>query len=239
MNPAMNMPNNPTFADKVIAFNRNLKLDKQLPEGIRVMNPFTENPEALSISSAFYKKYYDDHRMRHLILGINPGRFGAGVTGIPFTDTKRLVGKCGLHMQGRSTHEPSSVFVYEVIDACGGPAAFYRDFYINSPCPLGFVQTNNNGKEVNFNYYDSKALQNLLTDFMADTVQTHISMGIHTDVAFCMGSGKNYQFLSYLNERHQFFNQLIPLEHPRYVMQYKSKHKDFYIEKYRKALLGR
>ncbi len=58
------------------------------------MNPFKENPDALAISSAFYKKYYDDHRMRRLILGINPGRFGAGVTGIPFTDTKRLTEKC-------------------------------------------------------------------------------------------------------------------------------------------------
>jgi len=49
------------------------------------MNPFRENPEALIVSGKFYKKYYNDNNPRFLILGINPGRFGAGVTGIPFT----------------------------------------------------------------------------------------------------------------------------------------------------------
>ncbi len=200
------------------------------------MNPFTENPEAFATSTAFYKKFYDDHRMRHLILGINPGRFGAGVTGIPFTDTKRLAKKCGLHIRGVSTHEPSSVFVYEVIEAYGGVEAFYKDFYINSPSPLGFVKTNDKGKEINFNYYDSKALQNLLQDFMVAAVRKHIAMGIFTDVAFCMGSGKNYQFLRRLNDRHHFFDRLIPLEHPRYVMQYRSKDKKFFVDKYLAAL---
>ncbi len=128
---------NKTFADKVIACNKNLHLDARLPEGIRVMNPFTENPQALATSSAFYKKFYNDHNRRHLILGINPGRFGAGVTGIPFTDTKRLEEKCGLKIDGIHTYEPSSVFVYEMIDAYGGVEAFYKDFYINSPSPLG------------------------------------------------------------------------------------------------------
>lgn len=229
---------NQTFADKVIAFNKHLRLDVTLPEGIRVMNPFTENPKALSTSSAFYKKFYNDHRKRHLILGINPGRFGAGVTGIPFTDTKRLAEKCGLHIDGIHTHEPSSVFVYEMINAYGGVEAFYKDFYINSPSPLGFVITNNKGKEVNFNYYDSKALQDAVEPFMVKSVRAHIAKGIHTGVAFIMGSGKNYQFLSKLNEKHRFFEKLIPLEHPRYIMQYRSKRKDFYIEKYLKVLQG-
>ncbi len=224
-----------TFADRVIAFNKNLHLDARLPKGIRVMNPFAENPEARSISSAFYRKFYNDNRKRHIILGINPGRFGAGVTGVPFTDTKRLAEKCGLSIDGIHTHEPSSVFVYEMIEAYGGVVAFYKDFYINSPCPLGFVITNKNGKEVNFNYYDNKSLQEAVEPFMARSVRAHIAKGIYTDVAFVMGSGKNYKYLTQLNQKEGFFERLIPLEHPRYIMQYRSKHKDQYVDKYLQA----
>lgn len=232
----MRKPDQSTFADKVIAFNESLSLDIPLPDGIRSMNPFKENPDALAISSAFYKKYYDDHRMRRLILGINPGRFGAGVTGIPFTDTKRLTEKCRLQINGIHTHEPSSVFVYDVIDAYGGVEAFYNDFYINSPSPLGYVKKTTKGREVNFNYYDSKDLQTAVTAFMVESIKSHISLGILTDVAFCMGSGKNYHFLQHLNSVHHFFDRLIPLEHPRFVMQYRSRQKRDYIDKYLAAL---
>jgi hypothetical protein len=44
----------------------------------------------MKICSSFYQKYYADNKKRSLIIGINPGRFGAGVTGIPFTDPIRL-----------------------------------------------------------------------------------------------------------------------------------------------------
>lgn len=127
-----------TFAEKAILFNKQLKYTGHpLPSGIRIMNPFEETEETLKTSAAFYNKYYNDNAQRHLILGINPGRLGAGLTGIPFTDPKRLVNECGIAYEGRVTHEPSSVFIYEMIDAYGGIEAFYKHFYINSPCPLG------------------------------------------------------------------------------------------------------
>ncbi len=71
-----------TFAEQVIAFNRSLRFDLPLPEGIRVMNPFLENPSALEASALFYTKYYADTGQRHMLLGINPGRYGAGLTGV-------------------------------------------------------------------------------------------------------------------------------------------------------------
>ena len=221
-----------TFADRVIEFNKNLSLDIVLPDGIRIMNPFKENAEAFEVSSAFYRRYYSDNRNRHLILGINPGRFGAGVTGVPFTDTKRLTEKCGLQISNLSTHEPSSVFVYEVIDAYGGPEKFYGDFYINSISPLGFVKTNEKGREVNFNYYDSRELQEALFDFMLQSVKTHISMGIYTVVCFCLGSGKNFRFLQQLNKDYKLFKKVIPLDHPRFVIQYRSKQMPEYVIKF-------
>lgn len=223
-----------TFADKIIEFNKSLYFDGWLPEGIRVMNPFRDS-YILQVSSSFYKKYYNDNNPRHLILGINPGRFGAGFTGIPFTDTKRLTGECGLKYSGRQTHEPSSVFVYEVIKEFGGPVSFYSNFYITSVCPLGFTHSSPNGKEINYNYYDSIKLTNAVLDFIVESIRSQIEFGIAVDVCFCLGTGKNEKFLRALNERHGFFNKIIALEHPRYVMQYKSRSKQEYIGKYLNA----
>lgn len=224
-----------TFADHVMDFNRRVAFKGHLPTGISMMNPFKEDKNVLLVANSFYQKYYHDHRQRHLILGINPGRFGGGVTGVPFTDTKRLVEKCGLFYPGKTTHEPSSVFVYEMIDAYGGPTAFYQDFYINSVCPLGFTATGNNGKEINYNYYDSKELTAAVYDFMIDSIRKQISFGIATDICFCFGTGKNEKFLQRLNEEHKFFDTIVALEHPRFIMQYKSKSKQFYIDKYMAA----
>lgn len=225
-----------TFAGKVIRFNQQLALNVSLPAGIRVMNPFAENKQALSISSAFYKKYYNDHHKRKFIIGINPGRFGAGVTGVPFTDTKRLTDKCGLSFPGITTHEPSSVFVYEVIEAYGGAAAFYTDFYINSICPLGFTKINEKGKELNYNYYDHPDLLKAVYPFMLACLRKQIAFGLDTDTCFCMGAGKNLRFLQKLNSEHPFCREIVPLEHPRYIMQYKSKQKMEYIKKYLNCL---
>lgn len=221
-----------TFADKVIAFNKSLQFKGKLPPGIRVMNPFRENKDSLAVSSAFYKKYYSDNNRRHIILGINPGRFGAGLTGVPFTDPKRLAEKCGLHYAGPPAHEPSSVFIYKVIDAYGGSEKFYGRFYINSICPLGFTIKNSLGKEVNYNFYDSKALTAAVHDFMIQNIKKQIALGIDTDICFCLGSGKNEKILLRLNEKHGFFKKIIALEHPRFVMQYKSKYMQEYIDKY-------
>ncbi len=227
-----------TFADKVISFNRKLAFAGALPPGIRIMNPYKEDKDVIRISSAFYKKYYDDQQPRKLILGINPGRFGGGITGIPFTDPKRLVTECGIAFDGKQAHEPSSVFVYDVIAAYGGPEKFYSDFYINSICPLGFTSIGKNAKEINYNYYDSKELTSAVYDFIIDNIQQQIRLGVDTDTCFCFGTGKNEKFLRFINEEHKFFKKIVALEHPRFVMQYKSKSKQVYIDKYLQLLSG-
>jgi hypothetical protein len=225
-----------TFGEKVIRFNKNLHYTGDpLPMGIRIMNPFRESPDTLRIVETFYRKYYSDHNKRHIILGINPGRFGGGLTGIPFTDTKRLTSECNISYNGKTTHEPSSVFIYKMINEYGGTEKFYGDFFINSPCPLGFT-SNKNGKELNYNYYDSPALMTAVKGFMIDSIKELIKLGIRTDACVCLGTGKNEKILNKLNNEYQFFGKIIPLEHPRYIMQYKSKSMDEYIKKYINAL---
>lgn len=98
------------LADKIITFNRELHYSDGLPEEFQVLNPFLENTETLPVMERFYRKYYNDMNSRKFIVGINPSRHGAGVTGVPFTDTKRLESVCGITMHSAHTHEVSSVF---------------------------------------------------------------------------------------------------------------------------------
>ncbi len=225
------------ISEKIIGFNRQLEFTNPLPDGIRIMNPYAENPHALEISSRFYRKFYGDDQPRRMIMGINPGRFGAGVTGIPFTDTRRLKEKLGMEIPGLSTYEPSSVFVYEFIEAFGGMEAFYGRYYISAVCPLGFVKVNEKGRDVNYNYYDSRELTDACSDFIVESLETQLRFGMDTDICFCLGNNQNYKFLHKLNEKKGYFGLIVPLEHPRYIMQYKIKQKEEFVKKFVELLL--
>lgn len=220
-----------TFAEKVIAFNRQLSFTGDLPEGFNVVNPFLDNPETMEVMQAFYQKYYNDNCERRFLIGINPGRHGAGVTGIPFTDTKRLESVCGIPMRSAHTHEVSSLFVYEMIEAYGGVERFYGDFYINSPFPLAIIRQKTGGKWVNANYYDDPMLFEAVRGFMIDTLKKHILLGLDTTEVFVLGK-KNADFINRLNSEEKLFEKLTVLEHPRYIQQYRSKEKERYIDKY-------
>lgn len=226
-----------SFGEKVIQFNRTLQYRGNLPPGFRVINPYLDNPETLEVMRRFYQKFYNDTRKRKLILGINPGRHGAGVTGVPFTDTKRLESECGIAMQSAHTHEMSSVFIYDMIAAFGGAAHFYSEFYINSPFPLAIVRKTPEGKWVNANYYDSPGLAAMLEDFMTDCLRTHVSMGIDTSAVFVLGK-KNAAFIEKINLKAKLFQKLCILEHPRYIQQYRSRDKALFIHKYLLAFAG-
>ncbi|MDR2204933.1 MAG: SMUG2 DNA glycosylase family protein [Flavobacteriaceae bacterium] len=218
------------FAEKVINFNGNLKYSGKLPKEFQVLNPYLDHPETMDVMQKFYRKYYNDSGQRKFILGINPGRNGAGTTGIPFTDTKRLKSECGIEMKSARTHEISSVFVYEMIAAFGGAEKFYKEFYINSPFPLAILRYTKNGW-LNANYYDDRQLFEAVKPFMKESLKKHIALGLDVSQVFVLGK-KNADFISKLNKEENFFDKIAVLEHPRYIQQYKSKEKDLYIDKY-------
>lgn len=215
------------LAEKIIAFNKSLKLKVELPRDVDVMNPFTDTTTR-ELSERFYRKYYSDNNPRVLLLGINPGRFGAGVTGIPFTDPVRLEEKCGIANQLEKKPELSSQFVYRMIDAFGDAASFYSNFLVSAVSPLGFLK---NGK--NLNYYDSAELQKKVEPFILECLREQMNFGnIRTDIAVSVGGGKNFKYLRKINSEHQFFTEIIALQHPRYIMQYKRKYLQDYISEY-------
>ena len=223
-----------TFGEKVVAFNKKLKFSGNLPEGFEVMNPFFDNPETIAVMSKFYQKFYNDYHQRKFIIGINPSRRGAGVTGVPFTDTKRLETMCGIEMKTAHTHEISSVFLYDVIENFGGAEVFYKKFYINSPFPLAIIRKTLKGN-LNANYYDDKDLFEAVKPFMIQSLKDHIDLGLDTSEVFILGK-KNATFIDKINSQEKFFEKMTVLEHPRYIQQYKIKEKQLYIDKYLIAL---
>lgn len=96
------------FAEKIIHFIQRLQFPITLTDDIEVMNPFMDK-ETLFICKTFYRKFYNDNDQRRMIIGINPGRFGGGVTGIPFTDSIRLEKDCGIetHLRKSMSFPPS------------------------------------------------------------------------------------------------------------------------------------
>lgn len=223
-----------TFAEEVVEFNRNLKYSGILPQDFQVLNPYLDNPETMVVMEKFYHKYYNDSNKRKFLIGINPSRHGAGVTGVPFTDTKRLESVCGIKMKSAYTHEVSSVFMYDMIEQYGGAEEFYKDVYINSPFPLAIVRKSK-GSWINANYYDDKELFRDVKEFMIDSLRKHISLNLDTSEVFVLGK-KNADFISKLNREANLFDKMTVLEHPRYIQQYKSKDKQLYIDKYILAL---
>lgn len=220
-----------TIGQRIIAFNKSLQYTGKLPEGFAVLNPYLDNPETLQVMTSFYDKYYNDEVPRKFIIGINPSRHGAGVTGVPFTDTKHLENDCGIPMLSARTHEVSSVFVYDMIAQYGGVAAFYKDYYINSPFPLAIVRKNAQGNWLNANYYDDPKLFALTREYMIETLKKHIALGLDTNEVYILGK-KNATFLEKLNKEASLFKKMVVLEHPRYIEQYKSKEKQLYIDKF-------
>ena len=140
-----------TLADQLLQHVLSFSLKGvKLPSDVGVLDPFNgpNAEEVRRIVTAFHRKYYSDNKTRVLMLGINPGRLGAGSTGLSFTDTKRCESDLGIPVQGLRTHEPSSDFFYRMIRAAGvdlfdghGPCVLW--FASGLPglgCPLGTPQ---------------------------------------------------------------------------------------------------
>lgn len=219
----------PTFADRAIAYYNALEAPANLPPGIGVMNPY-QQPQVRQLVGDFYTKFYDDTNPRVFVLGINPGRFGAGVTGISFTTPQNLRRYCGLENDLRDTPELSSRFIYQVVNAFGGAGEFYGKFFLTSLFPLALTKD-----AKNYNFYDDRATTDALWPAITETVRTQTHFGHNRRVAVCLGR-KNETYLRRLNEQQGFFDRLVTLDHPRYILQYKSKDAPLYLERYIAAL---
>ncbi|MBK6641307.1 MAG: DUF4918 family protein [Bacteroidetes bacterium] len=201
----------------------------KLPSGIGVLKPYSEI-QVQRLLKLFCEKFYSGSKPRILMIGINPGRKGGGLTGIPFTDTFALEESCGLSTDLPQSSELSSRFIYKMIEAYGGAPKFYDNVLLSALCPLGFVR---NGK--NFNFYDNHIIVDEVKPYIIQHLDMCIRAGVRTDVVISLGK-KNGQFLAELNGELQIFDRVVALEHPRFVMQYRSSQLKYYINQYLEAL---
>jgi hypothetical protein len=214
------------LSDRILELYQQLEIIARLPARVKVMNPY-KDPYTFDLCEKFYRKFYNDENPRILLLGINPGRFGSGTTGISFTDPIKLEMICGIKNHFAKKPELSADFIYAMIDSLGGPAAFYDRFFISAVSPLGFTR---DGK--NINYYDDQRLQKAIRPFVVSSINKIMAMGMKRDRCFCIGGGENFRFLNKLNHEVGWWNEIIPLPHPRFIMQYRRKKVKEYIAEY-------
>lgn len=221
---------NKTFGQQVIDYTKAFRPDWILPKGFELIFPYGKK-ETMQAVESFYKRYFNDHQERIFLFGINPGRFGSGITGVPFTDPYFLEHTCLIPNNFDKKKELSSIFINEVVEAFGGPKAFYEKAYITAVSPLGFIK---DGK--NINYYDDTSLQQAVLPQIIKNIETQILFGANRKIAYSIGMGANLKFLKRLNKDHHFFDEIVGLPHPRWVLQYKRKTKDVYLNQYLEAI---
>ncbi len=215
-----------SLADKILNFYFSLPKTFSPPNGVEVIFPF-DDPETRRVMETFYWKYYNDARPRTLLLGINPGRNGAGLTGVGFTDPILMKEKCGISNTLEKRSELSASFICEVVEAYGGPETFYGDFLFSTVLPFGLLR---NGK--NYNYYDDKETLAYFEPLITESIAKQMSFPNLQRKIATVGQGKNLAYLEKLNEKHGCFEAIEVLPHPRWVMQYRRKEKEKYIGHY-------
>ena len=214
-----------SFSSNATTYFCNLKPPHIKSSGVEVINPY-EKDDVKEIIKNFYAKFYNDQNERLFIIGINPGRFGGGLTGIAFTDPAALREYCRIENTFGERKELSSKFVYTVINQFGGVKKFFSRVFLTALYPFAIIKN-----KKNYNYYDEKPLSDLLRLDMVQNIREQIKFGGRRDYAILLGK-RNADYFFPINEEHKFFKRITVLEHPRYIMQYKLKQIDSYIHKY-------
>ena len=218
-----------SFATKAIKYFSELRPPGNLIKEPGLLNPY-ESEEVKIIVRKFYKKFYTDDRKRLFVFGINPGRFGGGLTGISFTDPVALREKCGIENSLGERKELSSKFIYRAIDEFGGAKKFFSKVFLTALYPFALLK---DGK--NYNYYDDNSLAKKLKPEITETIKSQVEFGARRDLVIVLGK-KNAEYFSKINNALMLFENVVVLEHPRYIMQYKLKKIDIYIKKYIDAI---
>lgn len=217
------------FSTKAANYFLNLKTPDKILKGISIINPY-ESGEVRKIVNEFFTKFYSDNKERLFMIGINPGRFGGGLTGISFTDPVALREYCGIQNNLGSKTELSSKFIYEMIAAFGGAEKFFSKVFMTALFPLALTQNGNN-----FNYYDDKKLFNTLKPEIKKSLETQIRFGSKKEKVLILGK-KNAEFFNLINKDLGIIKNEIVLDHPRFIMQYKQRFRKDYIKNYIAAI---
>ena len=112
----------------------------------------------------FHEKYVIGNKPHIMLVGINPGRFGAGKTGIPFLDFDSL-SKLLPDIDSNES-ERSSKFIFDIIEDIG-VEKFYQQCHISNLSWFGFYDLTNI-KNVNYNLLPKHIATVLLDNFVEE-----------------------------------------------------------------------
>lgn len=213
-----------TFGARVMDFYQSLERFRWMTDEVALLSPVSDERRQRAMA-AFCDKFYGDNQSRVFWLGINPSRIRNTSSGVPYTDGYALETHCGIHNEFSQRRELTADFFYRFIESFGGAKNFYSRHYAGAAFPLSILK-----KDKYCNYYD-KDLPCELVDSIPLQVQVQAEIG-NLGVLIIIGSGKNAEILTKLNEELSIFREVLVVEHPRYIMQYKSANIGFYIEKY-------
>ncbi len=214
------------FGRFVEHFLSNVTVGVELPADVQVLRPYTD-PEVRRVLRLMCRKYYAGGHPRVGVWGINPGRFGAGVTGLSFTDPWAVAHDLGIPTTLEGRRELSAEFISRVIAAYGGAQKFYRDVYMSALCPLGFTR-----HDVNINFYDDVQLAKTIRPKIIEWMSQALDAGVRRDVTIVLGAGKLRSFMEKHIRTDVGLAEVVYLDHPRYIMQYRRRDVEAYVELY-------
>jgi len=126
---------------------------------IRILSDFILNKVGIE---TFCHQYYGSAVPRVVLCGINPGRHGAGKTGIPFVDYKSLSQL--ISGVDRQDSESSAKFFFQVMRRFG-VNNFSHSFYVTNVASVGFMR---DGKNLNYNELPKSALKMVERNFLQE-----------------------------------------------------------------------
>ena len=86
------------------------------------------------------------------------------------------------------------------------------------------------------NYYDDIDLFNKWKNKIVEWIKFEVKNIVTKKICVIIGKGKNQKFFELLNKEYKFFDEIIALPHPRWILQYRSKEKNYFIKTYIKTL---
>lgn len=171
---------------------------------IGILSEFLDNKNNII---DFHKKYVQPNSPKIVMCGINPGRRGAGITGIPFIDTNSL----SRMLPGISNpkSEKSAKFFFSIIEEFG-INEFYKNVHVTNMSWFGFYKLDN-GTNVNYNSLPEE-IQNILIDKFVEEMNF-----IKPDVIIPIGDIVNWELLYNLKVKKRINAEIgHRLYHPAY-----------------------
>lgn len=107
-------------------------------KGVEILVEFLKNKKNIL---KFHKKFVEPYTPKIVLVGINPGRFGSGLTGIPFTDFNSLSKLLDDKTLGNKK-EQSATFIFSIIESIG-VENFFKNIYLTNLSAVGFVDAKN------------------------------------------------------------------------------------------------